>query len=205
MLITRRTAIRSGALLATGTIAGCLGGGSSGDTVDSLPAPAIGPDDAPVTVEGFEDYACTHCGTFALEDLATIESEYVESGDVRYEHHDFPVPVDQQWSWKVPSAARAVQDTVDDSAFLEYTRALYRNMDDYSLELIGTLAEDVGADPETVRNAAEVERYRPVVESDRSYGQDLGVNGTPMVFVNGQKAESYEFEAVSALIEDELA
>ena len=203
---TRRNAIKTGIALSAGAIAGCLGGGgSAGETVSSLPSPSLGSSDAPVTVEGFEDFACSHCRRFALQDLARLVQEYVQSGDVRYEHHDFPIPVDPKWSWKAASGARAVQDTVGDEAFFQFVVGLYQNMNAYSFELLGTLGEDVGADPEVVRQAARNETYKPVLEADFSHGRDLGVRGTPTVVVNGSKAKNYRFETVSTLVEAELA
>ncbi|MFB6267154.1 MAG: DsbA family protein [Halodesulfurarchaeum sp.] len=203
MTHTRRDTLTAGATLAAGTLAGCLGGGGSGKTVESLPTPALGPADAPVTVMGFEDFACPHCRTFALQHLPQLVSEYVEPGTIRYEHHDFPF-VNPTWSWKVASGARAVQDNVGVDAFFTYSKQLYRNMSNYSLSVIGRLAEDVGADPETVRSAADELWYRPVLEADKQKGQEMGVQGTPTIFVNGQKAPDYSFQTVSSMIETQL-
>ncbi len=202
MKLTRRAAIGSTAALAVGGLAGCLGG-NSGETVDSLPSPTLGPENAPVTVQVFEDYACSHCGTFALEHFPQIVSEYVEPGEVRFEHHDFPF-VDGEWSWKTASAARAVQDTVGEEAFFQYSKGLYQNMNSYTLDLIESLAEQVDADPETVRSAASNLTYRPVLEADKEKGSEMGVSGTPTVFVEGEKAADYSFGTVSSLIESNL-
>lgn len=202
MHLTRRAALRTGTAVAAAGLAGCLGGGS-GETVDSLPAPTKGSSDASVTVQAFEDFACPHCRTFAVQVLPRIESEYVESGEVVYEHHDYPF-VDQEWSWKTASAARAVQDEEGDEAFFEFAHGLYENMDDYSLDLIGTLAEGVGADPDTIKTAADDLVYKPVLEDDKSHGQEMGVTGTPMVFVDGEQTSNFAFETVASAIEARL-
>lgn len=202
MRLTRREALGGTAAVALGGVAGCLGS-SSGETVDSLPSPTLGPSDAAITVKAYEDFACSHCGTFSLQHLPDIVSEYVEAGDVRYEHHDFPF-VDAEWSWKTASAARAVQDTVGDEAFFEYSKLLYQNMNSYTLDLIESLAGEVDADPETVRSAASDLTYRPVLETDKQSGEDMGVQGTPTVFVDGEKAADYRFSTVSSLIDSKL-
>lgn len=195
MKTTRRAllAAAGGSLI---SMTGCLGsvtGGSGGgcdlsarDTVQSLPRPSMGPDDAAVTIMAFEDFACPHCRTYHLEEFPSIESELVGDG-VRYEHYDFPIPVSQQWSWAAASAARAVQDSTDDATFFDYSKALFEEQDSYSMSLVQSLAEEAGADGCDVRAAAKNERYRPVLESDRQNGVDLGVRGTPTVFVNGQQ------------------
>jgi protein-disulfide isomerase len=196
MMTTRRAllAAAGGSLIATTGCLGSVGGGSGGggdcdlsarDEVQSLPVPSIGPDDAAVTISAFEDFACPHCRTYHLEELPSIESELVGDG-VRYEHYDFPIPVSERWSWAAASAARAVQDTTDDATFFDYSKALFENQNSYSMSLVQSLAEEVGADGCDVRAAAENARYRPVLEATRQNGVELGVRGTPTVFVNGQ-------------------
>jgi hypothetical protein len=133
---TRRAYLAAAAGVGLGTAAGCLGSGSGGaagctiedePTVSSLPAPTLGRSDAPVTVVAFEDFACPHCATYSLEVFPDIRPEYVETGVVRYQFRDFPVPVDERWSWQAASAARGVQDEMDDATFFEYAHALFEN------------------------------------------------------------------------------
>jgi protein-disulfide isomerase len=203
--VSRRAVL--GALAAaagSGALAGCLGGSDtpSGPTpVESLPAPVQGDPDADVTVMAFEDYACPHCRTYTLEVLPEIEAEYVEPGTIRYEHHDFPIPVDDRWSWAAAGAGRAVQDDVGDDAFFQYSRLLFENQSSYSIDLVRRLAEQVGADPDSVERAADQGVYRPVLQADRKKGKNLGLDGTPEVFVNGEKTVDPSFDTVAAAID----
>jgi len=151
---TRRGYLAAAAGVGLGATAGCLGGGSGGangctiedePTVSELAAPTLGPSDADVTVLAFEDFACPHCATYSLEVFPQLRSEYVESGVVRYGFHDFPIPVDEQWSWQAASAARGVQDEIDDETFFDYSHALFENQSDLSAGLITDLANDVEA------------------------------------------------------------
>lgn len=210
---TTRRALLAGTGATLAATAGCLGsvtgsGGGGGDTdcdlsarptVESLPAPALGPDDASVTVMAFEDFSCPHCQTYHLEEFPSIESDLVGDG-VRYEHHDLPIPVSEQWSWAAPSAARAVQESTDDETFFAYAKSLFENQSSYSMSLVESLANDVGADGCDARAAAENGRYRPVLEADRQRGLDMGVQGTPTLFVNGQQVNP-TFDAVRSAVE----
>jgi protein-disulfide isomerase len=168
--------------------------------VQSLPAPSLGADDAAVTIAAFEDFSCPHCRTFHLEELPSIEAELV-GGDVRYEHHDLPIPVSEQWSWAAAGAARAVQDGTDDATFFDYAKRLFENQGSYSMALVDSLADDVGADGCDARAAAANGRYRPVLEADRQRGVERGVQGTPTVFVNGTDVGA-TFADVRAAVED---
>ncbi|WP_284014834.1 DsbA family protein [Halobaculum litoreum] len=208
--LTRRDALTASASGAVALIAGCLGGSeAAADPVESMPTPARGPEDAPVTVGVFEDYACPHCRSFATDVYPKLIADYVDGGEVRYEHRDFPIPVHDRWSWEAPGAARAVQDTAGVDAFFTFTRRLFADGWEngsmaYSRSLLRTVAADVGADPDTVVAAAGEGRYRPVIDADREAGADLGVRGTPTVVVNGDVIEGADYPAVQSAIEARL-
>ncbi|MFB6069313.1 MAG: DsbA family protein [Halobacterium sp.] len=196
-MVTTRRAYLAGVAGAVG-LAGCLGGGSSGangceiddePVVESLPSPVLGDPDADVTVMVFEDFACPHCATFSLEVLPRLRESYTDPGTIRYEHHDLPIPVDEKWSWKAASAARGVQDEVDDDAFFEFAHALFENQGDYSMSLVTDLANEAGAPGCAIQADAVNETYRPVVEADRQYAVELGADGTPAAYVNGESVD----------------
>ena len=203
------------AAAAGSTLAGCLGGGpgtdgdgseggggaNAGETVESLPPPVQGDPDADVTVMVFADFACPHCASFEAEVLPQIESEYVEPGLIRYEHRDFPIPVDEQWSWAVAGAARSVQDAAGDDAFFGYAKACFSNQSSYSFDLLGQLAEEEDVDGERVVADAQAGTYRPALEADRALGRELDLQGTPQVYVNRQRLPRSDFETVSAAVE----
>ncbi len=218
MPTTRRSYLAAvGSAAAVGTTAGCLGGSGgtlpdgcdvgSLDSVSSLPRPALGPENAPVTVDVFEDYACPHCRTFTQEVYPEIKSKYVDSGEVRYRFFDFPIPVDDEWSWRAASAARAVQDRADAETFFAFAKGVYANQDrlsDEGYQVVHDVADDLDVDGCTVAAAAEQEPYRSVVEADRQAGSDRDVPGTPAVFVNGGGLRGYEWGTVDVAIRSEL-
>lgn len=209
---TRRAYLASTAGALTLGTAGCLGGGGGGgagddavtaigcdvpqrDTIGSLPAPTKGPDDAAVVVDGWEDFACPHCATFSLEILPKLESEYISEGIVQYRHHDFPIPVDEWWSWAGASGARAAQDEGDDETFFELAHTFYENQSSLRgseaedvLSNVEGYASDLGLDGCSIVAATSRERYRPLLEAERKDAvDDRGFQGTPTVLVNGNQ------------------
>lgn len=181
-------------------------GTSSADAVTptsdgTLPAPVAGDPDADVTVAVLEDFACPHCKTFNEDVYPDIRSEYIDPGTIRYEHHDFPIPVDESVSWEAPNAARTVQANLGDEAFFEYANLLFANQNSLGRDTYASLASEVGADGETVRRGAVRRRYNETVGTDRERGIEMGVRGTPAAFVNGEQV-STSFEALSSAIDD---
>jgi protein-disulfide isomerase len=207
---TRRRFLAGTAVAGAIGLAGCgsLGGTDVDKTTvppgtDTLPTPVRGDPDADVTVMAFEDYVCGHCASYVTETFPDLVSEYIEPGQIRYEHHEFPLPLSDEF-WRAPNAARAVQDTVGEEAYWEYSKALYENQDDLGADLYETLAEQVGADADTVRTAAVEEEYDATVVADREYGQSLGVEATPTIFVDGSTTSGYGFDTVAQAIDDAL-
>lgn len=198
MTIRRRAYLTAIGSAATVGLAGCLGGGESIQTsydcdltsrepVSSLPQPTLGPDDASVTVDLFEDFACPHCATFATGSLQQLKTEYLDGESVRFRHFDFPIPVSETWSYAVANAARSVQDSLTDAAFFEFSLAAYRNQADYTYELLADRADTVGADPCRVMRDISSETYDQVVAENKETGVSRGVESTPQIFVNGAK------------------
>lgn len=179
----------------------------SGDTTTTgtpspqLSTPVAGNPDATVTVAVYGDFACPHCKTFNEDVLPKLRADYVDPGEIRYEHRDFPIPVDETVSWQAPSAARAVQATLGDGAFFEYADLLFATQSSLGPDTYASLAGEVDADDYTVRTAAVERRYDATIRAARQQGIDAGVRGTPTAFVNGQRVDA-TYDALSSAIDE---
>lgn len=199
---TRRSVLVAGVSAGSLAVAGCLG--DSVETVDELPVPTRGPDDAP-TVSVFVDFSCPGCRWFENEVTPTL-SEWVEEGDARVEHRDLPFI--NEWSDRVANGARAVQDHGDDDAFFSFVADIFAYQDDYRYDDIETVASDVADLGDEAREAAEEGIYDPVLEDALEHGDEAGVGGTPWVIVEGvdvsidtQADPSEAIEDIEAMIE----
>lgn len=198
---TRRALLASVGSAGVVGAAGCLGGDGNGDGADvpeydcdtgtpetpaEAPRPTLGDPDADVTVVAFEDFACPHCATYKLDEFPEVRESYLDTGEARYEHWDFPIPVDEQWSYAVASAARGVADREGDEAFFAFAKTAYELQDSYTMDVVGYAAEEAGADPCAAIADAENDTYEAAISNDRTAGEGQGVGGTPSVFVDGE-------------------
>lgn len=166
--------------------------------------PVIGDPEADVVVRAFEDFTCGHCATYSLDHFPTVREEYIAPGEVRYEHWDFPIPVNERWAVPVASAARGVGVQYGSDAFFAFAKAAYESQGSYSGEAIGDAASDAGADPCAAIADAQFATYEEASASDRSEGVSMGVSGTPAIFVNGEPVEDYRAETIAAAIDEAL-
>jgi protein-disulfide isomerase len=192
MASTRRAVLGTSA--AALSLGGCLGATGPGER---LPPPVAGDPDADVTVAVYEDFACPHCKTFTEEEFPVIQSEYIDPGRIRYEHHDFPIPVHPEHSWDAANAARSVQ--ARDGDFWAYAKGLFANQSSLGPPLYEQLANQQELNGDGVRTDAADRRYRNTVRGDRSDGQDRGVGGTPAAFVNGEQVPASAAEIGAAI------
>lgn len=166
-----------------------------------LDPPVAGAADAAVTVTVFEDLRCPHCRDFHAEVVPQLRSEYVEPGDAKLVHRDFPVV--NEWSVLYALGGRSVQAQVSDAAFFAYADTVFDRQAEQSEALIREAAADGYADPETTIQDVNDETYRPAIEADQAAGSERGVNATPTVFV-GDSEVTQTYDAVSSAIDERL-
>jgi len=198
-IMNRRTFTKLVGVGAVGSVAGCL---SNVDTVDELPRPVLGYEESDITVRVFEDLGCPACARYEARVFPDVESQYIETDIIRYEFYDYVLPA-SPISGFLNNAARGVQDRVGNDAFWEFVSLVFDNQSQMDTDLTQELAGQVGVDePEVLTNDAEGGVYDPVLESDKSFGQDnYGNLGTPTVVINDTVVDSADFNTISSAID----
>jgi protein-disulfide isomerase len=202
----RRVLLGVGAGVGTLALAGCSGGGAEtpapGETWPAstatptgdgpLPAPVKGNPDAEVTLAVYEDYACPHCADYNAEGFPELQAAY-DGSEIRYEHHDLPIPVADPGSWQVASAAREVQARHGDRAFWNYAAALFDRSNEIRGDvgsLLSSIADDLGFDGEAISAAGVNLAHEETLTADRERGVSAGVSGTPGFVLDGEVVTS---------------
>lgn len=153
---------------------------------DALPAPSFGASEATVVVRAWTDFSCPHCRDYHEAVVPPLRDRYGDDARVRYEHRDFPIPVDD-WSWRGAIAARSIQAAAGTASYWPFAAGLYENQDRMDWATVRDLASEVGGDPDVVEAETKAEHWRPVVDADRRTGRDRGVQGTPTVFLEDEQ------------------
>lgn len=147
-------------------------------------APALGHEQATVTVIEFSDFECAYCGTFARDYFPAIQQRYIDTGKVRFIFMNYPL------SQAHPDAALAAEAGMCAHAqgkFWEYHDLLYAHQDDLSESALNTYALTTGLDASLFKDCLSSRMYSAALAQRVKYAQSIGVSGTPTFFFNGRK------------------
>lgn len=195
MTHSRRAFLAGLGVASTAAVAGCTGGGGSGETTLSDHAAAEGLETQPTlgaepgegegTIVAFEDPSCPTCARFERSTFPKLKSEVLDSGRASFVFRGIPIIYD----WGEP-ATMALEATYDrsESAFWALKAHYYDDQDsfdtDNALDLTEQfLAENTDIDAAAVVADAEAGAFQEAVDLDLGVSQELNVSGTPTFFV----------------------
>jgi protein-disulfide isomerase len=158
-------------------------------------APAFGPADAKVTLVEFSDFQCPFCSR-AANVVSQVKEKY---GDrVRFVFRQFPLSFHKQ----AHLAAQASLAAHAQGKFWEYHDKLFADQTALDRAGLEASAKAVGLDMGKFKKALDDSSYADAVDSDHKLGQEVAVDGTPTVFINGKRAKNpTDFAAISAEID----
>lgn len=169
--------------------------------------PAIGAEDAPVTIIAFSDFQCPYCRQFEQQAFRQLKSEYIETGKVRLVFRDFPLT---EIHPNALSAAMAAECAHDQDAFWPMHDRLFADQNawgdsDNPNETFYGYAEEIGLDMDAFRGCLENQEPLPEIRNDFQAGVDGGVRGTPAFFMGGEMLSGAQpFSAFQQRIENLL-
>ena len=165
--------------------------------------PVLGARDAPVTITVFSDFQCPYCAQAAMG----LEKEILppESGKVRLAFRYFPLSM-HQWARGAADAASCAQEQ-GDRYFWTLHDYLFEHKKEITVEsmqrrLLGQAAGVPGFDAKKFESCLDTRSGAARVDADIALGKEIGVNGTPAIFVNGQQLAGYRPDQIRTLIRD---
>ena len=139
----------------------------------------LGDPDAPITIVAFEDFLCSHCQRYKST-VDQLIREYVATGKARFEYRFTPV-VHPGYS-KVAAQLTECADTLRPGSFWRAHDVMFEiaSARQYSDNSSRTFAEQMDM-PYT--DLLECQQDAVQFEKDSQLANQLGVTGTPTVFV----------------------
>lgn len=141
----------------------------------------LGDPDAPITIIAFEDFLCPHCQEYEETTLGRFIEEQVLTGKARFEYRFMPA-IDPTYSFLVANMVEC-SETLDPGSFwtahdIMFQLATQRR---FGADTSTLFADAMGLNETALLDCAMSGDHQ--IDVDRKYGEELGVRGTPTVFV----------------------
>lgn len=161
--------------------------------------PALGAENAPITIVAFEDFQCGYCKRFNDDTLPLILAAYPDQ--VRFIHRDFPILGQASLD-----AAHAAQCANAQGRFWDFHAQFYGNQQMLTAENFTAYATSNEMDVAAFTTCYQAQEFQDAIIADLAEGQTLGITGTPTFFVNGRVVVGAQpFAVFASVIEQELA
>ena len=157
--------------------------------------PYIGSADAPLVVVEFGSYQCGFCRRHFEETMPAIETEFIDTGRLRYVFFDFALDPRHEHAARAAEAAHCANDQ---KKFWAYRERLFGS-DKLDAEALIRQAESAGLDTVVFEQCLESQRYRATTEADRALSRKLRVRGTPSFFLGKSNADDERVEIVKRI------
>ena len=157
--------------------------------LDQFDLSGLGDPQAPIVIEEYSDFGCSHCADFALETKKLLEEEYIKTGQVSLVFRTVgflaEAPALQQ-------SAEAVYCAGEQGAFWDFHDLLFANQ----VKLFTNRAADISKSMETFADLLELDldefegciaegKYQQLVSENQTAAANLGMTGTPYFVING--------------------
>ena len=168
--------------------------------IDVSDRPFKGSADAKVTVVEFMDYQCPFCRRHVDSTLAPLLAQY--GGRIRYVVMNYPIP--DLHPGAMPFAEAAECANAQGRFWEMHDRLIHA--DTWDAASLRKQAGAAGLDKARFASCMNDGAMRDVVRRHLDLGASLGINGTPVFFINGQKLEgAVPVGAFAQMIDQALA
>ncbi len=160
--------------------------------------PSFGSKTAGVTIVEFSDFQCPYCERAASATHA-IQEKYGDSA--RLVFRQYPLSFHQN----AHLAAQASLAAHAQGKFWAYHDLLFANQQDLDRPNLEQYAADAGLDLVLFRKALDEQTFKDAVDKDIALGERAAVDGTPTMFIDGQRiADPTDFASIAKAIDARL-
>jgi len=151
-----------------------------------------GDPNASIELVEYGDYQCPYCGE-AYYEIKELQKKLGKK--LKFIFRNFPLTSVHRHALNAAMAAEVAGGLGD---FWKMHDLLFENQNALEDDDLIRYAERIGLDTETFKSELGNKKYEEKIDDDLESGLRSGVNGTPSIFINGEKYEG-EFSALSLL------
>ena len=170
------------------------------------PVYSEGNENAKVTLVEFTDYQCPFCKRHFDQTESQLQTEYIKTGKVRWIVRDLPLSFHQN----AHAAAEAARCAGDQNKYKAMHDKLFETQTAWGESataptVFAGYATGMGLNGTSFSQCLSSGKYKAAVDADLALASQIGANGTPTFYINGQPLVGAQpFSAFKALIDAEL-
>jgi protein-disulfide isomerase len=149
-------------------------------TIPVSGSPVLGPANAKITLVEFSDFQCPYC-ILAVPQIQAVMKAYPTQTKLIFKQ--FPLEIHSR-AFLAASAALAANKQ---GKFWPMHDAMFAHHDELSRATFVKLAQEMGMDVARFEKDMASDEVKKAVEKDVDDGERAGVQGTPTIFINGQR------------------
>jgi protein-disulfide isomerase len=157
---------------------------------------SMGSPDATYVIREFSDFQCPFCARYVTGAYQEVKAQLLTRDDVRFEFHHFPLVSIHPNAQPAAEAAECVVAANTPEDFWVFHDALFerqqawQSLPDTSSYFV-RLAQDAGLKTDGVEECIADRTYGQKIIDAYEAGSQIGVAGTPTVFINGYKVADF--------------
>lgn len=156
--------------------------------------PAMGKPKSEHTIVLFADLQCPYCAKMEPV-LEQLMSEHRDQLRIVWKHFPLPIHDHAQLAHEASLAAH------EQGRFWELAHLILEHQDHLDRASLERYAAEISLDMDKFREALDSGRLRAKVEEDMQLARDLGVNGTPTVFIDGRPVKGVQQEEIEDVLQ----
>lgn len=171
--------------------------------------PVLGSQDAPVKIVEFADFKCPSCKQFNDTILPQLKKDFVDNGTVQLYYMNYPVISPNGDSRTAAMAAEAVYHQNPEEFWKFYDAVFAQQQDERTTwatsEFLVDIAKQAGlkVDFGQLKEDIDNETFAQNVKDDEAIANQIGVSGTPTIYVNGKVVaiqDTFNYESLKKII-----
>lgn len=167
------------------------------EEIDVSGSPFLGPADAAVSIVVFDDFECPYCAK-SVTLLKQAQGLYPDKTQLVFKN--FPLKMHRN----AEAAAIAGLAADRQGKFWPLHDLLFEHFNRLNPQKIVELAKQAGLDMAKFEKDRRDPALNRQVQDEIRQGRDIGVRGTPTIFINGRRVKERSLQEMKRMIEGEL-
>ena len=147
--------------------------------------PAMGSNDAPLTIVEFSDFECSYCRRFHNQVLPSLQRDYIDTGLVRFIHKDLPLPFHRQ----AKAAAAAARCAAEQNRYWDLYGALFDQQACLECKGVIEIAEDINLDTSGLQACMQQDATQTLIKTNLSEAELHNIRATPTFIIGPSRPD----------------